>query len=145
VNFMYRLLDADNKDSGEKVTQLKEHVKKGFGDAMDDDLNIGDALAALFDFVREVNNLIDNNMLSKEEADKVYALMLEFDKVLGIVGDVRKEQKLPKEAEELIRKREEARRAKDWKTADQIRAQLKAMGITIEDTSQGLRWRIEKR
>jgi cysteinyl-tRNA synthetase len=51
---------------------------------------------------------------------------------------------LPKEAEELIKKREEARRAKDWKTADAIRQKLKAMGITIEDTPQGVRWRIEK-
>jgi cysteinyl-tRNA synthetase len=51
---------------------------------------------------------------------------------------------LPKEAEELITKREEARKAKDWKTADAIRQKLKAMSITIEDTPQGVRWRIEK-
>jgi cysteinyl-tRNA synthetase len=51
---------------------------------------------------------------------------------------------LPKEAEELILKREEARKAKDWKTADEIRQQLKAMGISIEDTSQGVKWRFSK-
>jgi cysteinyl-tRNA synthetase len=51
---------------------------------------------------------------------------------------------LPKEAEVLIRKREEARKSKDWKTADAIRQQLKAMGIVIEDTAQGVRWKIEK-
>jgi cysteinyl-tRNA synthetase len=51
---------------------------------------------------------------------------------------------LPKEAEELIRKREEARKARDWKTADEIRKQLKALGVTIEDTAQGVRWKIEK-
>jgi len=143
ANFVYRLQNVDSKNGGGKVGALIEHVKSDFCDAMDDDLRVGDALAALFDFVREVNNLIDKNMLSKEEADEVYELTLGFDNVLGVVGDIRKERKLPKEAEELIRKREEARKTKDWKTADQIRAQLKAMGIAIEDTDQGLHWRIE--
>jgi cysteinyl-tRNA synthetase len=83
-------------------------------------------------------------MLSKEEAMEVYNLMLKFDKVLGVIGEIRKEEKLPKEAEELIRKREEARKAKDWETADKIREQLKAMGIIIEDTPQGVKWKIEK-
>ena len=64
--------------------------------------------------------------------------------LLGVVGEVKGEEKLPKEAEELIHRREGARRAKDWKTADQIRQQLAVMGIIIEDTPQGLKWRIEK-
>ena len=51
---------------------------------------------------------------------------------------------MPKEAQELIAKREEARKAKDWKTADALRQQLKAMGIVIEDTAQGVRWHVEK-
>jgi cysteinyl-tRNA synthetase len=102
-------------------------------------------LAALFDFVREVNNLLDNNMLSREEAKEVYNLMMDFDKVLGVIGEVKKEEKLPKEAEELIRKREEARKAKDWEKADKIREQLKAMGIIVEDTPRGVRWKIVKR
>jgi cysteinyl-tRNA synthetase len=144
-NLMYRLMDADGKGCGKEIKQLTEQVRKGFIKAMDDDLNVGDALAAIFEFVREVNNLIDGNMLSKEEAQEVYELMSGFDEVLGVIGEVKKEEKLPKEAEELIRKREEARKAKDWKTADQIRIQLRTMGIIIEDTPQGLRWRIEKR
>jgi cysteinyl-tRNA synthetase len=102
-------------------------------------------LASLFEFVRETNTLLDNNMLSKEEARRVHSLMVGFDRVLGVVGEVQGEEKLPKEAEGLIHRREEARRAKDWKTADQIRQQLAVMGIIIEDTPQGLKWRIEKR
>jgi cysteinyl-tRNA synthetase len=144
TNFTYRLLKADGKGGGEKIATLMNRVEKEFGEAMDDDLNISVALAALFEFVREANNLLDSNMLSKEEAREVHNLMVGFDKVLGVVGEVKKEEKLPKEAEELIHKREEARKAKDWKTADQIRQQLVAMGITIEDTPQGLKWRIEK-
>jgi cysteinyl-tRNA synthetase len=145
TNFVHRLLDAEGKGSGEQIKLLIGRVQMGFGEAMDDDLSISVALAALFDFVRDVNNLLDGNMLSKEEAQGVYSLMLNFDKVLGVIGEIKKEEKLSREAEELILKREEARKTKDWKTADEIRQQLKAMGISIEDTPQGVKWRIEKR
>jgi len=144
TNFTYRLLAAEGKGGGEKIARLIDRLKKEFGEAMDDDLNIGVALAALFEFVREVNNLLDNDMVSKEEAQLVHSLMVGFDEVLGVVGEVKEEEKLPKEAEELIRRREEARKIKDWKTADQIRHQLAAIGIVIEDTPQGLKWRTEK-
>lgn len=144
TNFIYRLKEADGKGIGEKIKQLINQAKKAFGETMDDDLNIGPALATLFDFVREVNNLLDANILSKEEAEEVYELIVGFDKVLGVIGKVTKEEKLPREAEELIQKREEARKIKDWKTADRIREQLKAMGITIEDTPQGVKWRTQK-
>jgi cysteinyl-tRNA synthetase len=143
TNFLYRLADADGKGYGEKIEQLMDAVKKKFVAAMDDDLNISVALATLFDLIREVNNLLDDNILSKKEAREIYDLTMGFNKVLGVVGLI-KEEKLPKEAEELIRRREEARKAKDWKTADQIRLKLQAMGITIQDTPQGLKWRIEK-
>jgi cysteinyl-tRNA synthetase len=69
---------------------------------------------------------------------------MKLDGVFGVIGEVRKQEKLPKEAEELIRKREEARQAKDWTEADKLREQLKSMGIIIEDTAQGVKWRIEK-
>ncbi|RLI22070.1 cysteine--tRNA ligase [Candidatus Bathyarchaeota archaeon] len=146
TNFVYRLLDADGEGCGEKIGSLMENVQKRFEEAMCDDLNIAVALAAIFNFVREVNKLMDDNKLSRGEAEQVYELMMRFDKVLGVIGEVKKEEeKLPKEAEELIRKREEARKARDWETADKIRERLKAMGVIVEDTPQGVKWRIEKR
>ncbi|MEM3642016.1 MAG: DALR domain-containing protein, partial [Candidatus Bathyarchaeia archaeon] len=145
TTFTRRLLDANGKGCREKIKLLMEKVQRDFERAMDDDLDINSALAALFDFVREVNKLMDENLLSKEEAEEAYSLMMKFDKVLGVIGEVKKEEQLPKEAEELIKRREEARKAKDWKTADKIREQLKAMGVIIEDTPQGVKWRIEKR
>jgi len=144
INFAHRLIDTNGRECGEKIRTLITDVQRHFEEAMDDDLNISVALAALFEFLREANKLMDDNMLSKEEAEEVYKLMMKFDKVLCVTGEVRKEEKLPKEAEELVRKREEARKAKDWKTADKIRTQLRAMGIIIEDTPQGVKWRIEK-
>jgi cysteinyl-tRNA synthetase len=144
LNFVYRLVDVNGKGYGEELYKLIDHVQKSFEEAMDDDLNVSVALASLFDFVREVNNLLDDNKLSKDESQKIYRLMLSFDRVLGVIGEIKKEEKLPREAEELIRQREEARKAKDWKKADKIREQLKAMGILIEDTSQGVKWRTER-
>jgi len=145
VNFVRRLTQADGKGCGEEIKLLMNRVQKDFEKAMDDDLNMGHVLAALFDFVRDVNKFMDDNLLGKEEAEEVYKLMMRFDKVLGVIGEVKRRRELPKEAEELIRRREEARMAKDWETADKIREQLKAMGVIIEDTPQGVKWRLEKR
>lgn len=145
TNFVYRLMDAEGRGCGEKIKELMSDAQRHFEEAMDDDLNISVALAALFDFVRDANKLVNDNMLSKDEAEEVYQLMMKFDKVLGVIGEIEREEKLPKEAEELIRKREEARRAEDWETADRIREQLRSMGVLIEDTPQGVKWRIEER
>jgi cysteinyl-tRNA synthetase len=143
ANLQRRLLEANGKGGSEELTRLVATVQRCFGDAMDDDLNMSVALASFFDFVRDVNNLIDADVVSKEEAAKVAALIADFDRVLGVIPKP-KEETLPPEAAELIKKREEARKAKDWKTADAVRAQLKAMGIAIEDTAQGVRWKREK-
>ena len=68
-----------------------------------------------------------------------------FDRVLGVIGEAKREEKLPKEAEELIRRREEARKTENWKKADKIREQLKAMGVILEDTPQGVKWKIKRK
>ncbi|MEM3617754.1 MAG: DALR domain-containing protein, partial [Candidatus Bathyarchaeia archaeon] len=145
TTFVRRLLEAEGVGCGEEIKRLMVDVQERFESAMGDDLNISVALAALFDFVRDVNKLMDENKLSRQEAEEVYNLMMKFDKVLGLIGEVKAGEKLPPEAEELIRRREEARKAKDWATADKFREQLRAMGIILEDTPQGVKWRIEKR
>jgi cysteinyl-tRNA synthetase len=143
-NLVRRLQDADGKGSGEQFANLINKVQACFGDAMNDDLNVNVALASLFDFVRDVNNLLDANALNREEANQAYSVLLGFDRVLGVIGEAKKEETLPKGVMELIEKREQARKAKDWSTADALRTQLKSMGIVVEDTQQGVRWRIEK-
>jgi len=143
-NLVRRLHDTDGTGSEGKVAMQIAHVKEFFGAAMDDDLNISIALAALFDFVRDVNNLLDSNAVSKEEASLLGGLLMQFDSVLGVIGKVEVEEALPSDIDALVQKREAARKAKNWKEADAIRAQLKAMGIVIEDTAQGVRWHKEK-
>jgi cysteinyl-tRNA synthetase len=111
---------------------------------MDDDLNISAALAALFDFIREINNYLDKNRVSRQEAKQIFDIVMRFNEALGVIDEVKKQESLSKEAEELIRRREEARHSKDWKEADRLREQLKTMGVIIEDTAQGVKWHIEK-
>ncbi len=142
-NFVRRLHDANGTGSDGKVQMQISHVKECFGGAMDDDLNISVALASLFDFVREINNLLDAGLVSKDEAAELSDVMAGFDSVLGVIGKVEAEEALPSNIDELVQKREAARKAKNWKEADQIRAQLKAMGIVVEDTAQGVRWHKE--
>ena len=143
-NFVRRLHETDGKESKGKVAVLTEKLEACFGGSLDDDLDIGTALASLFDFVREVNNLLDAGMVSKTEAAEVDGLMMRIDEVLGVIGKVEVEEALPADIDALVQKREEARKAKNWKEADAIRAQLKAMGIVLEDTAQGVRWHKEK-
>jgi len=143
-NFVRRLHEVEGTTATGKVATLTAKLESCFGGSMDDDLNIGIALSSLFDFVREMNALLDANLVSKQEAADVGGLMMRIDSVLGVIGKVEVEEALPQDIDALVQKREAARKAKNWKEADAIRAQLKAMGIVLEDTAQGVRWHKEK-
>jgi cysteinyl-tRNA synthetase len=144
-NLVRRLQDADGKGSTGKVADLLRVVQADFGCAMDDDLNVSVALGSLFNFVRDVNALLNANIVSKNEADMICYLMQRLDAVLGVIGEVEREEALPKGAEEMIQRREKARKAKNWATADEIRVQLRNIGVVVEDTPQGVKWRLEKK
>jgi cysteinyl-tRNA synthetase len=139
-NFIRRLQDVEGKNSEGEAAMRMQLVKQCFGEAMNDDLNISTALAALFDFVREINNLLDRGLMSKNEALGVREVMLQFNTVLGVFDQVEDKEPLSSDIEALVQKREAARKAKNWKEADMIRIQLRELGIVIEDTAQGIRW-----
>jgi len=144
-NFARRLHDVDGgSSSGGPVAILTAKLEACFGGSMDDDLDIGTALASLFDFVRQINNLLDSNKVSKQESAEIGGLIMQLDEVLGVIGKVEVEETLPSDIDVLVQKREAARKSKNWKEADSIRAQLKALGIVLEDTAQGVRWHKEK-
>jgi cysteinyl-tRNA synthetase len=147
LNFMERLSEADGAGTSGLLKNLMQKTQIRFEKYMEDDLNITEALAVLFNFVREVNKLMDENKVSRSEAEEVRQLMYKLDKVLGIIEKAEKlfkKEELPKELQELIQKREKARKAKDWKTADEIRERLRKMGIILEDTPLGVKWKIRR-
>ena len=142
-NFVRRLHEAEGTTDVGKVVTLTKKLEACFGGSMDADLNISVALSSLFDFVREMNALLDANLVSKSEAADVGGFMMCIDDVLGVIGKVEMEEALPSDIDALVQKREAARKAKNWKEADTIRAHLNEMGIVLEDTAQGVRWHKE--
>ena len=151
-NSLERILEAagklsDRKDNGaaeniteEELALLKEaegFVTK-FEAAMDDDFNTADALAAIFEFVKFANTNVDENS-SREFAGGLYEELFKLSDVLGLKIE-KKEEILDKEIEDLIQERQAARKAKDFKRADEIRDELLKKGIILKDTREGVKW-----
>ena len=136
LEFLKGSLTGENKDD---VKGELENLKARFIDAMDDDINTADAISVIFDIVKFANTNIDNTY-SEEIIDKTISLIKELGNVLGILG--KKEDKiLDEEVEKLIEERTQAKKDKNFARADEIRDMLKDMGIILEDTRQGVKWR----
>jgi cysteinyl-tRNA synthetase len=110
-----------------------------FASGMDDDLNTPEALAALFNFLRQVNAAIDDGSLDSDGARVAQGALGSADSVLGVLPKAR--EVLPVEVEERIVARNDARRRRDFAEADRIRDDLAARGIMLEDTPGGTRWK----
>ncbi len=135
---------AKNAVSGEIDDNAKEmcnSYKKAFCDALDDDFNTSLAISVLFDFARDINTNItsDNN---KETITEVYNMLKELGGVLGLLQK-QQDKTLDEDIEKLIEQRQQARKEKNFALADKIRDDLKAQGIILEDTPQGVKWHYE--
>ena len=122
------------RGSDETLVEKCDAARNKFITAMDDDLNTPDALAALFDFVKDINTLSDAaSKAALETAAKT------FDELAGVLGLLynRKTDAVPAEVTALVEQRAAAKKAKDWATADAIRARLTEMGWSVVDTAKG--------
>ncbi len=134
----FRLRLQDVTGDGADLQQETAACEQAFGDALDDDLNISAALAAVFDFIRDTNKLVDQNELSAQGAKRAQTLLDRFDAVVGLFPPAA-EAAVPKEITDLVLERQQARRDKDFARADAIRDALAQQGWTIEDTQDGPR------
>lgn len=149
LNFYWESLDAAREgynrlklfvetaaQRGGEVGEWTEQYRERFRRALEDDLNMPQALAAAQELVREANSRNEPGALE---------VLYDFDLVLGLglkeIGKAAVGAELPSELEALIREREAARKEKNWGRADEIRAELAAKGITIEDRPEGTIWR----
>ena len=141
-----RLKELLNKVSGDALTEEEQENKKNvdelvakFEAAMDDDFNTADAVSAIFELVKQANST------ANEESTRAYAELLagtieKLSDVLGIITE-RKAEVLDSEVEELIAARQQARKEKNFALADEIRQKLLDMGIVLEDTREGVKWK----
>ena len=139
-NIDFLLGNATDGEVSSEVSEAMESYKNKFIAAMEDDLNTADAISAIFEAVRYANSLKDS---SKEELELVKATILELGNVLGLLKNTEKAS-LDDEIEALIAERTQARKDKNWALADKIRDDLKARGIVLEDTPDGVKWKFEK-
>lgn len=142
-NLEYLMEKTEDKDltiGEEEIIAEVDRFKFEFEESMKDDLNTADAIAALFEIVKIVNLEI-NGKSSKRLIKYSYDNLLELSKVLGILSH--EEELLDAEILELIEKRSEARKMKDFGLSDKIRDELKEKGIIIEDTKEGVKWKRE--
>ncbi|MDD5204245.1 MAG: cysteine--tRNA ligase [Desulfobacterales bacterium] len=128
--------------SGEPSGDVEQAVydfRKGFTYAMDDDLGVPKAIAALFEFSRRMNRIMEDRGLASSDRKKVFEVLAGVNSVLEIL-DLEPAERDPV-VEDLVSKRETARKAKDWAAADKIRQELRAMGIEVADTADGAVWK----
>ncbi|MCR5522996.1 MAG: cysteine--tRNA ligase [Clostridia bacterium] len=141
-NIDFELKNAAEGEVNEEIKAVLDERVEQFNTAMDDDLNTADGLAAVFDLVRDINSKVLGNNSSRQTIE--YAAKI-FDTLTGVLGLVynRSEETADEEIDAMIEARSQARRDKNWAEADRIRDELKAMGIVLEDTPQGVKWHRE--
>lgn len=141
--FIRRLhaVDSQNGNGFAETDQLIYDLKHEFAAALDDDLNMAGALAALFGFIGKINGPLTGNIVNQKDALKILTALENINLVLGIMDfDVKIAHR---KIEELISRRNEARKARNWAEADSYRAQLADMGVDLLDTPQGVIWRFK--
>ena len=126
------------EEEKELFARTEEYVAD-FERAMDDDFNTADAIAAVFDLVKYINTTADGSR-SREYLDSLYARLQTLTDVLGIIVD-KEEEMLDADIEAMIEKRQAARKERNFALADQIRDELLAKGIILEDTREGVKWK----
>lgn len=128
---------AKNGDIADDAENIFHNRMKQFTEAMDDDLNTADGLTAVFELVRELNIMIADSEASKEQLEKGAELFDKLTGVLGILYNRKASEDIPQEILELAKQRTEARKAKNFALADQIRDKISQLGYTIKETRQG--------
>ncbi len=140
TNLKHRLKIAQEGPADEQVKNRIQAIKAQFEAKMNDDFNTPDAITAVFELVSEANNTLKEERVNVSTLEMLLDQFKSFDTVLGIL-EPEETDLMDEEIEKLIAERTEARRAKNWARADEIRDILTEKGILLEDTPQGIRWR----
>jgi len=137
--------EGPDSDGDGEVTAIVERGRSGFESAMDDDLNLPEAMGVVFTAIRELNRLLDGGASSPHTKRELEAFVGEVDDVVGVLTLVDRERGggAGDEEQALLDARAAARSARDWSESDRLRAELSRLGLVVEDTPQGQRWHRE--
>ncbi|HXK45738.1 MAG TPA: hypothetical protein PL060_07235, partial [bacterium] len=131
----------ENEEHSRQVHQdIEKYINEaseGFVGALSDDLNISLAMSEVFKFMHGINEICEKNKITGGDAKKIIEF---FDRINEVIAIIEPVEKLPEEIVNLIKKREQARKEKNFTLADQIRNTLAESGIVLEDTPYGTRW-----
>ena len=125
----------DNRALKDRIAE----VRRGYREALDDDLNLPQGIGLLFELIREANTALDDDRVDEAARQELLALIDEVDAHLDVVNAP--EPGLADEVERLIAEREAVRKAREFARADEIREELRRRGIVLEDSKEGVRWR----
>jgi cysteinyl-tRNA synthetase len=140
-NFRRLVKDAKtNPGSDPLIVAIVDNAVEEFEAAMNDDFNTANALAAIHNLVRDINTILARDGLCSDEQTSVLVAIGKFDSVLGIFGE-EKDEMLDADIDALIEERQTARQQRNFKRSDEIRDLLGEMGIVLEDTKDGVRWK----
>ena len=143
-NFKLRL-ETDKFPAGlnEQIAARTEAALKQFDESLDDDLNTAEALAAIFEYVRDANTAMDSGEFPAGNVEGARRLLERFDSIADVLTPSKKD--VPgisdEEVEKLIAERQQAKKARNFARADEIRQELQDAGIILEDTKEGARWK----
>ncbi len=133
-----RFPEGENREIAERTKQ----ASKQFAEALDDDLNTAEALAAVFEYVRETNSAMDAGLFCETNVAAAQAFLAQFDSVFDVLRPTAKAgASSDAEVEALVNERTQAKKARNFQRSDEIRGQLMAQGIILEDTKDGVRWK----
>ena len=141
----YKLrLDTEKFGEGasEQVMTRTSAALDRFDSSLDDDLNTAEALAAIFEYIRDTNSAMDSGEFKAANVASAQSLMARFDSIFDVLKPTATDTAISEEKiGALIAERQQARKQKDFKRSDDIRAELLEQGIILEDTKEGVRWK----
>ena len=142
-NFELRLKSGKFPEGfSEPIAQRAKKALDEFESSLDDDLNTAEALAAIFEYVRAMNSLMDSGEFPAKNVEEALRLLQRFDGIVDVLRPTRSQSGLADaDIDAKIEERSQAKKAKNFKLADQLRADLLEAGIILEDTKDGIRWK----